>query len=78
MDPQAAWNEMLEAVHQRDWEAAELRAEALLEWMRKGGVPPQTAAFPMRPQWNRTMAEFGCLMAQQFVKQSQRRRERKG
>lgn len=77
MDPQAAWNEMLDALVQRDWDQAFERAEALLEWMRKGGFPPQTAAVTMRIQWNRTMAEFGCLMALQLVKKAQKRRERK-
>ena len=78
MDPQAAWNEMLEAILQRDWEQALERAEGLLEWMRKGGAPPQTTAVIMRHQWNRTMAEFGCLMALQLVKKAQRRKERRG
>lgn len=78
MDPQAAWIEMLEAVVQRDWDQALERAEGLLEWMRKGGVPPQTAGITMRRQWNRTMAEFGCLVALQLVKKAQRRKQQRG
>ena len=78
MDPQAAWNEMLEAVAQRDWDQALDRAEGLLGWMRKGGMPPQTAHITMRRQWNRTMAEFGCLMALQFVRKARQREQRRG
>ena len=77
MDPQVAWNEMLEAVQQRDWENAVERAEGLLEWMGKGGVPPQTSRITMRRHWNRTMAELGCLITLQLVKKSRRRKERK-
>jgi hypothetical protein len=78
MDPQAAWNEMLEAVIQRDRDQAQERADGLLEWMRNGGFPPQTTAVAMRPQWNRTMAEFGCLMVLQLVKKAQRRKHKRG
>ncbi len=78
MDPQAAWNEMLEAVIQRDWDDALERAEGLLEWMRNGGFPPQTSAVAMRPQWDRPMAEFGCLIALQLVKKAQRRKQQRG
>ncbi len=78
MDPQAAWNEMLEAIDQRDWEQAAEPAEALLEWMRKGGVPPQTSGVTMRHQWNQATAEFGCLMTLHLVKKSNDRMKRKG
>lgn len=78
MDPQVAWDEMLAAILKRDWDQTAERAESLLEWMRKGGFPPQTAAVTMRIQWNRTMAEFGCLMALQHVQKARRRTDRKG
>lgn len=77
MDPQTAWNELLEAIHRRGWDQALEHAEALLEWMRKGGMPPQTTEFAMPRHWNRTMAEFGCLIALQLVKKAQRRKQRK-
>lgn len=78
MDPQAAWNEMLETVVQRDWDQALDRAEGLLEWMRKGGMPPQTASITMGREWNRTMAEFRCLMVLQLVRKAQRRKQKRG
>ena len=77
MDPQTAWNEMLDAIQQRDWPGALESAEALLAWMKKGGFPPQTTAVAMRPQWNRATAEFGCLLALQIVRQVKKRKQRK-
>lgn len=78
MDPQAAWDEMLAAIHRRDWEGVFETSDALLAWMKKGGFPPQTTAVTMRHQWNRAMAEFGCLMALQLVSQARKRKQRKG
>lgn len=72
MDPQVTWNEMLEAVALQDWDQAVERAEALLDWMKKGGFPPQTSGIGMPRHWNRTMAEFGCLMTLQLVKKSRK------
>ena len=67
MDPQTAWNEMLDAIARKDHEQACELAEGLLEWMKKGGVPPQTSAVNMPRQWNRATAEFGYLLALQLV-----------
>ena len=78
MDPQATWNEMLEAILQRNWELARERSEALLEWIGKGGFPPQMTGVPMRSQWNQAMAKFGCLMTLQLVKNAQKRKKQKG
>jgi hypothetical protein len=77
MDPQAAWNEMLTAMLQKDWEQVSEFAKALLSWMKRGGFPPQTTAVTMPARWNRGQAEFGCLQALQLVKQSQKRKQRK-
>ena len=77
MDPQAAWNEMLTAILQKDWEQVFEFAEALLSWMKHGGFPPQTTAVTLPARWNRAQAEFGCLQALQLVKQSQKRKQRK-
>lgn len=78
MDPQAAWNEMLDSILGQDWDEVRDRADGLLNWIRTGGVPPQTAAVSMRRQWNRTMAEFGCLVALQLVEKSRQRKQRRG
>ena len=68
MDPQVAWDEMLTAVSERDWEQAEEFAEALLKWLRQGGYPPRTVGHvTIQRNWNQAMGEFGCLMALQYV-----------
>jgi hypothetical protein len=77
MDPQAAWNEMLTAILQKDWEQVSEFAEALLSWMKRGGFPPQTTAVTMPARWNGGQAEFGCLQALQLVKQAHKRKQRR-
>ena len=77
MDPQAAWNEMLTAILQKDWEQVSELAEALLSWMKHGGFPPQTTAVTMPAKWNRGQAEFGCLKALQLLKQAYKRKQRR-
>lgn len=61
MDPQAAWNEMLDTAESGDWELAAEYAESLLTWIRRGGFPP--IVIPGRPMddgWNRTIATAAC------------------
>ena len=41
MDPQAAWDDLLEALGERDWDRVEELAEGLLRWLRAGGFPPR-------------------------------------
>ena len=78
MDPQVAWEQMLTAVSERDWEQAQEFAEGLLQWMKQGGVPPRTVSHShMQRGWNRTMAEFGCLMALQYVRDARKRQARR-
>ena len=77
MDPQAAWNEMLTAILQKDWEQVSEFAEALLSWMKRGGFPPQATAVTMPARWNRAQAEFGCLQALQLAKQANKRKQRR-
>jgi hypothetical protein len=78
MDPQVAWEQMLTAVSDRDWDQAEEFADALLKWMKQAGVPPGTACHSPMPQaWNRAMAEFGCLMALQYVRDARKRQTKR-
>ena len=78
MDPQVAWDEMLTAVSERDWEQAEEFAEALLKWLRQGGYPPRTVGHvTIQRHWNQAMGEFGCLMALQYVRDARKQQARK-
>lgn len=43
MDPQAAWTQLQEAYHIRDWEAVRELAQSLLDWLELGGFPPVTS-----------------------------------
>jgi len=40
MDPQATWNEMLQAIIDRDCYLASELAESLIGWMEQGGFSP--------------------------------------
>ena len=44
MDPQAAWNQLLNAYRNRDWETVLELAESLLDWLERGGFSPVTKA----------------------------------
>ena len=64
MDPQAAWNNLLEATVAECGESIEDAATALLAWLDRGGFPPQTIpGVTMSPRWNRAVAYSACLAA---------------
>ena len=61
MDPQAAWEQLLDAYQDADWPAATQAAEALSDWLDRGGFPPQTQ--PQRrldAAWNLEIARAAC------------------
>lgn len=64
MDPQATLTAIFEAINEKDWEQAIELSEALLNWMQRGGFPPQVAG-PESPgqQWHREMARCICRLA---------------
>ena len=41
MDPQRTWTDLLTAWQNRDWESVLELAEALRDWLDKGGFPPE-------------------------------------
>ena len=41
MDPQANWDQLLEAYAEGDWKRVEELAEALLNWLDRNGFPPR-------------------------------------
>ena len=73
MDPQVAWQELIDAFHDLDSERVRDLAEGLLHWMAHGGFPPETMAVsqlvvgrlsePTRSlgrDWNRSVALAAC------------------
>ena len=61
MDPQAAWQRLIDAYASRNWIEATAAAEDLLAWLRNGGFPPQTLSSPsMDDAWNQMLAEAAC------------------
>lgn len=64
MDPTATWQLLLDAYADRDWSQIEEAAEALLQWLDRGGFPPQTIpGRQMDAEWNRTIACSACQFA---------------
>jgi len=64
MDPQVAWQELLDARAREDGPAACSAAEALLGWIERGGFPPQViSSRDMDKDWNAALAMAAC----QFV-----------
>lgn len=73
MDPQAAWNELLEAVAHDDLAEAELRAEALVLWLDKQGFPPQTCLRVLPGLWDEAICRYVCRKVMAAVSVSDER-----
>ena len=62
MDPQQTWQDMLEAVHQKQWDEARQLADDLHGWLRNKGFPPLTIGDrSFGKTWHVTIATFTCL-----------------
>ena len=64
MDPQTAWDRLLEAYVDEDWDSVLDLAEGLKHWLESGGFPPRavTGADVGQP-WDRAIALAGCRFA---------------
>ncbi|TWT60827.1 hypothetical protein [Rubinisphaera italica] len=60
MDPQQTWGEMLDAFAAGDLEAAAVAAEVLMDWLKRGGFPPQPLTRVLSDDWDRLICEFIC------------------
>jgi len=70
MDPQAAWDQLLEAYAEHDWAAIEELADGLLAWLDGQGFPPQTTAGRnLGADWNRAVARSACQFVLQRAKE---------
>jgi hypothetical protein len=73
MDPQAAWERLLRAYASGDWDAIEVQATALFEWLDADGDPPDVLHHNVLhhlyrdPEWNRALARAGCVFALETV-----------
>ncbi len=60
MDPQVAWDQLLEAIARKDLEAAEIHAENLAGWLTKGGFAPQPFSRLLTEDWDRQVCLYVC------------------
>jgi hypothetical protein len=61
MDPQATWTALLHALLGREWPAAQVAAEALVEWLQRGGFSPRIVAeLPPEHPLHRTFVLTVC------------------
>jgi hypothetical protein len=64
MDPQAAWDELVQAYDAGDWCSVLDLAEGLEHWLSHGGFPPKTQpGLNMDERWNREVALAACRLA---------------
>lgn len=64
MDPQAAWEDLLDALGEQDWDRVQDLAEGLLRWLRADGFPPRAiTGSDLGPDWDRELATAGCRFA---------------
>lgn len=78
MDPDAALQELLDAVRVRDWDRIDELADGLLGWMERRGFPPMTLGpKEMGREWHRTVATFVCHAAKSKANDARKRRTRR-
>jgi hypothetical protein len=78
MDPQQTLTDMLDALRRKQWDEAKELADALYEWIRKGGFPPVTIGDEsLGKNWHKTIASFACLAVANKVDDIRKRRERR-
>lgn len=57
MDPQASWDQLLEAYADADWDCVQELAEGLLHWLSRAGFPPRaTTGADLGQDWDREIA----------------------
>lgn len=68
MDPQIAWEQLLSAYAEGDWDRIVEHGEALLDWLDRGGFPPRVMNHPgLGSDWDRMLTRAGCLFALENV-----------
>lgn len=78
MDPQAALNDLLAAMRDRDWPRVEELSEALHDWLQKDGFAPPRVEWDSLPaSWKRHVATLVCHLATTEARMARRRRPRR-
>ena len=78
MDPQQTWADMFDALQRKEWDEAKKLADALYEWLRKGGFPPTTVGdASLGQQWHKTIASFTCLAVANKVEDVHKQRKKR-
>lgn len=72
MDPQATWNEMLNAMVEGDFEEAGVKADDLTAWLDRGGFPPQPLTRVLSDVWDTMICRFVCRMVLEHAANSER------
>jgi hypothetical protein len=68
MDPQVAWDDLLSAYAEGDFDRIEELATALREWLDRGGFPPTVIGEPrLGEEFERALAKAGCDFALEVV-----------
>lgn len=68
MDPQAAWDQLLSAYAEGDWDTIEEQATNLIEWLDRGGFPPKVLSCDrLDADGQRALARAGCQFALETV-----------
>ncbi len=69
---------MLDALERKQWEPAKELADALYDWLGKGGFPPTTiGAKSIGKRWHTAVAQFVCLAVASKVHDIRKRRNRR-
>jgi hypothetical protein len=64
VDPQATWNQLLDAYAAADWELVEELAAALRQWLARGGfLPHTTGRLDLGPTFDEQLALTACAVA---------------
>ena len=64
MDPQTAWDDLLAAYADGNWQLVDELADGLITWLTRGGFPPRaTTGADLGQDWDRTVALAACRFA---------------
>jgi hypothetical protein len=60
MDPEATWNELVEAIISRNRLDAISSARTLIEWLNRGGFPPKVSLKDLSSDWQSYFCRRAC------------------